>query len=134
MKTPIRLDENLVHDAEIEGGLYKRTAPGQIEYWAEIGKQIDGLLTSSEILAITQGFAHLKLENTASSPIDADDIFTEVNNDRNSENLSLKVTKAHVYYEVSSSRQGLIDRVNDNGIRESGYFRDGQFIVSIKSE
>ena len=35
---PLRLDEELVHEASLVGKIKKRSAAKQIEYWATLGK------------------------------------------------------------------------------------------------
>ena len=38
MGAPIRLDDNLVADAQIRGSATNRSVPKQIEHWASIGQ------------------------------------------------------------------------------------------------
>ncbi len=37
-KSALRLNPELVYEAELDARIQKRTTPKQIEYWAEIGK------------------------------------------------------------------------------------------------
>jgi len=129
MKTPIRLDENLVQEAELEGRSFKRSAPNQIEYWAEIGRQVEGLITPNELVAIRQGFARLHIDDIPSQSVAVDEVFDAVDVDRMTGALATKITRSTTYYEASQSQIGLLDRVSENN-RETGYFRDGQFVKS----
>ena len=63
MSVPVRLDDQLVRDAEAEGAIHKRTPPKQIEYWAEIGKVVARNISSSDPLNLLQGFADLRIES-----------------------------------------------------------------------
>jgi hypothetical protein len=38
MTTTIRISDTIVHDAQIYGKIYNRSAPKQIEFWSRIGK------------------------------------------------------------------------------------------------
>jgi len=132
MKTPIRLDENLVHEAKLEGRPLKRSAPNQIEYWAEIGRQVENLISPNELLAITQGFAQLHIEDTPTQPVKPGKVFKAVDQDRAAGMLANKVTQSAIYYEASQTQPNMLDRVDASGFRETGHFRNGQFITSMK--
>lgn len=41
MARPIKLSEDLVNDATVQGKAQHRTPPKQIEYWARVGKLAD---------------------------------------------------------------------------------------------
>lgn len=131
-KNALRLNPELVHEAELEARIHKRTTPKQIEYWAEIGKQITHLVTPDDLVAITQGFAHLQLTTTPSNAVDPDVVFQKLEDTRQEGTLSSIVIVAKVYYEASQSQPGLLDRVNSDGTRETGYFKKGKFSVATK--
>ena len=38
MSTAVRLSDTLINDAKVLAKVEQRTIPGQIEYWAQIGK------------------------------------------------------------------------------------------------
>ena len=61
--SPMRLDTDLVAAAKREGSIKKRSAPKQIEYWAELGKAIEHVLDYNEIIAVIQGLKKIKLES-----------------------------------------------------------------------
>lgn len=128
MSTPLRLDDALVRQAELEARLSKRTTPKQIELWAEIGRVVVDELDQRDLVALTQGFVRLRVETTPSGPVDAEAVFAAVQSDRASGALADRVTRATVYYEASRTRPGLLDRVLPDGTRETGSFRDGEFL------
>lgn len=131
MASPMRLNSRLIKSAEIAGRCHKRTAPKQIEYWAEIGKRIEQALSNNDLIAVTQGLVCLRLESIPSSPLDPLEIFDAVDKDSSSGNLVGRVTQATIFYEASRSRRGLLDRVHPDGRRETGRFQDGDFIVAV---
>mgnify|MGYP002713169016 FL=1 len=67
MSTPVRLDDHLVHEAETEGAAHKRSPPKQIEYWAEIGKVVAQTTSTSDLLALMQGFAEVSVTTLPSA-------------------------------------------------------------------
>lgn len=128
MSIALRLNEALVHDAEAEGLALKRTAPKQVEYWAEIGKAVAHRLNQQELLALLQGVANLRVEPVTAAPVDPGEIFAEVERQRADGTLAQAVTRATTLYEASTAHPGMIDRIQSDGNRESGQFKDGRFV------
>ena len=62
MRTAVRLTEYLVKQAKIYGKIDKRSVPGQIEYWAMLGKCVEENpdLTYSLIKEIFIGLTELE--------------------------------------------------------------------------
>jgi len=128
MSIAIRLDEHLVREAETEALLHRRSTPKQIEYWAEIGRLVTDRVSANDLLGLVQGVAEVRVEFLPSSPVDADAVFAAVDEAREDGGLSREVSGAAVRYEASPGRPGLLDRILADGRRESGRFRNGQFI------
>jgi hypothetical protein len=130
MASPLRLSAALVEAAEKEGALQKRSAPKQIEFWAELGKAVDGVIDSADVVAVIQGLRKIKVEPVKSMAVDSRDVFDSLETIRESGGLAEKVTSAAVYYEASLSRPGLLDRVSSRtGERQTGQFHKGIFKV-----
>jgi len=68
------------------------------------------------------------LEANATMPLNADEVFNTVEQDRVEGSAVTRLTRASVYYEASRSQPGLLDQVHSNGQRMTGRFHDGQFI------
>jgi hypothetical protein len=128
MSIPLRLSDQLVHQAEAEARVFKRTAPKQIEYWAELGRLVAHRVNQDEILALMEGLAQIRVEGLASRPVDPDEVVAAVEEQRTGGALSAAVTRAAVVYESSRSRPGMLDRIDADGTRETGHFRDGRFM------
>ena len=125
---PIRLDTELVEIAKREGGINKRSAPKQIEYWAELGKAVESVVDLKEAYEIIQGFMKLKVESVESNPIDSQEVFNSLEEKRKSGELSNMVTASSIYFEASKTKPGLLDKVNlMTGERQTGQFHDGKF-------
>lgn len=127
----LRIDSALVLEAEREAGIKNRSKAKQLEYWAMLGKAISSKLSLADAFTIAQGIKEIKLEPIQSIDINSDDIFSNLENDREKGNLAPKVTSARIYYEASRSRPGFLDKVNSvTGERQTGQFTNGKFLVA----
>ena len=128
VKNAVRLDPALIYEAEMEALIHKRTTPKQIEYWAELGKNISNALDPVDLLAITQGLAQIEVREAVSYPLNPDEIFSRVEEERAAGYLAKKVTKASVSYEADASRPGMLIQINFDGSRDAGHFKNGKFV------
>jgi len=127
-----RIDSKLAEQAEREARIEHRSKAKQLEYWAKLGRAISSKLHLADAIAVTQGLKEIRLEYPQplqpNSSIDTDDIFNDLESDRKKGTLSQKVTSARIYYEVSLSKEGYLDKVDSvTGRRETGLFEDGEF-------
>ena len=126
--SPIRLDSRLLEAARREGVINKRTAPKQIEYWAELGKAVELVVDFADVFAVIQGFKKIKIETAESTAVDPVDVFKSLEESRKSGELAKSVTSSAVYFEASQKMPGLIDRVDSaTGKRQTGRFHNGEF-------
>ncbi len=129
----LRIDSNLVMQAEREARVENRSKAKQLEYWAKLGRIISSKLNIADVLAITQGIKELKLEVTQpfeTKRVSTDVLFGDLEKDRIKGVLSQKVTSAKIYYEASLSKVGYLDKVNSaTGERQTGQFENGMFKV-----
>lgn len=130
--SPLRLDSALMTAAERAGSIYKRTAPKQIEYWAELGKAVERVVRIEDIIAIIEGVKKIVVEPVTSTSVDPNDVFNSLETSRKSGDLAKEVTSSAVYYESSLSQPGLIDKVDSTtGKRQTGHFHNGEFVVQV---
>ncbi len=124
MSVSVRLDDDLFHQAEAEGRVFHRSPPRQIEFWADLGRRVSALMTPTDVVALLQGIATVRVETRKTPALDLDDVLGQLERDR----TRLNVTKgAAVYYEASRTHPGLIDQVTPQG-RRTGRFQNGEFI------
>jgi hypothetical protein len=127
----VRIDKDLALQAEREARVQNRSNAKQIEYWAKIGKAISSKLSIEDVFAVSQGIKTIKLEVTPSVqsiPVNSDDIFNDLENDRARGLLAKNVTSAKIYYEASVDHPGYLDRVNSvTNQRQAGIFENGKF-------
>ena len=129
----LRIDSNLVMQAEREARIENRSKAKQLEHWAKLGRAISSKINIADAFAVAQGIKEIKLEvaqSIQSIAIDSDVIFNDLERDRKKGILSQKVTSARVYYEASLSKKGFLDRVDSvTGKRQTGQFYNGKFRV-----
>ena len=130
MSTAIRLNDRLVEAAEIEAANHKRTPPKQIEYWADIGKAVSRFASSSDLLALMQGIAQVSIVTPQSVSVTPDSVFEQLEQYRTQGTLNQKISKTQYRYESSQTHPGLLDRVESDGTRQTGHFRNGEFIFA----
>ena len=123
----VRLDPKLVEMASEEAKISRRSAPKQIEYWAELGRQVEKYIDYNDLVAVTQGLARLDIKRTQSSPIDPADVLEALEQDRNADRLAEQVTSGTVRYQKSAAHDGYIERINADGTCEVGHFENGMF-------
>jgi len=128
VSTAIRLDDRLVREAETEALLHRRSTPRQLEYWAQIGKTVAKNATGDELLYLLEGFAEVQVSPRASAPVDADEVFSAVDQAREQGVLARTVTGASVRYEASRKRPGMLNRIGADGQQQTGHFRNGEFV------
>ncbi len=129
MSITLRLSDELVKEAETEAYAHKRTTPKQIEYWAAIGKAVVNHASTADLTALIQGFATVQIQTVDAHPIDPKALFAEVEQSRESGELSRSVSQAKICYEASQSKPGLLDQIHADGSRIPGHFYQGQFIA-----
>lgn len=133
MATPLRISEKLVEKAEKQVRISLRSVPKQIEFWANIGQEIESALTPADLMALANGEAEVKLIRKTSVPIDMDLLFSNIEKERSAGSLSAKVLKDEVWYEESKDFPGYLVRVSSRtGKREVGKFANGAFKVKSK--
>lgn len=128
MSIAIRLDDHLIHEAETEALLHKRSTPKQIEYWAQIGRLVTDRVSANDLLGLVQGVAEVRVDFRPAPAVDAESVFDAVEQAREEGTLRREVSRAAVRYEASVGRPGLLDRIFADGRRESGHFRNGEFV------
>lgn len=52
MSQPVKLSESLVLDARLAAEVAQRSIAGQIEFWASLGRAVEGLLRGRKALAL----------------------------------------------------------------------------------
>ncbi len=125
---PLRLDATLVRQAKATARLYKRSLPRQIEYWAELGRSVESMLTQEQLIAIREGLATIVVDPSDSGPVSSDEVFGDIERRRSDEALSKSTTGATVRYQTSEFHPGRLERIAADGTRTEVVFEDGRFV------
>ena len=118
--------------AQLSGALMHRSAAEQIEYWADLGRKVSDYLDPQVLLDLQSGISRLKVEKIESLPVDPDDVFNAVDQDRQSGLVYKLVTASPIRYQVCEEHPGYLEQIDAQGVKAIGIFENGEFIV-IKS-
>lgn len=127
--SPIRLEKALMEAASLSGKRLHRSAAEQVEYWADIGRTVDASVSPDSLLEVATGLARLKVERVVALPVDPDDVFAQLEHDRDSGQLAASVARSNVQYQASRQFPGSLERIALDGEITVGTFVNGQFIA-----
>ena len=127
--SPIRLQAELMQVAESTAKRFHRSTAEQIEYWADLGRSVSSTLDPDVLLSVLSGLTIIKTEPVISSPIDPDEVFNTLENDRKAGMLAKSVASATVSYQASTKQLGLLEQIDQDGNITLGEFKNGQFIA-----
>jgi hypothetical protein len=124
----LRIDENLVIEAQRQAKVQHRSINGQVEYWATLGKAIASKISMADAFAVTQGLKEIRLEPAGNICIEPEIVLNELEKDRAKGFSGKPVTSASFYFEASVSHLGFLDKVDTvTGERQTGRFQNGTF-------
>ncbi len=124
----IRLNTDLIFQAQSAAAVQCRSIPNQVEYWANLGRIISSVIGIEDAFAILQGLKVLRVEPTQTISIDSDTVFNNLEADRAKGFVDKPITSAPFYFEASQKMPGLLDRVDSQtGERKTGKFVTGKF-------
>ncbi len=126
--SPIRLQEDLMKAAAVTGKRFHRSTAEQIEYWAEMGRNVSKILNPDDLLSVSTGLAKIRVEPVHSAPVDPDEVFQSLEDERVSGALSQTVTNSALKYQRSSIHPGCLEQIDLEGRVRIGKFQDGVFI------
>lgn len=125
--SPVRLESTLMEAASVAGSFLHRSAAEQIEYWADLGRKVSGLISPEDLLAISAGLVKITLEETAPVSADPEAVFAALERDRASGSLSGAIAAGQVRYQACRAHPGLLEQVHSDGTVVPGQFVDGEF-------
>lgn len=127
--SPVRLEKGLMAAATLTGKQQHRSAVEQVEYWASLGRFVSKTLTPDNLLNILAGLAKLNIEPISTPSIDPNQVFANLERERNNGVLAISVTGSSVRYQASTTHPGLLEEISADGtIIKLGHFSNGVFI------
>ncbi|TXI30532.1 MAG: hypothetical protein E6Q60_01290 [Nitrosomonas oligotropha] len=133
--SPIRLQDDLMQAAALTAERFHRSTAEQIEYWAEMGRNVDHMLNPDDLLAISAGLAKITVEPVSSEPVDPTGIFQSLEDDRASGILPQTVSGSVLNkYQASLTHPGYLEQIHPDGRIQTGKFQGGEFIAIDASQ
>ena len=124
----IRLNTELINQAQSVANVQRRSISNQVEYWATLGRIVSSVIGIEDAFAILQGLKKIRVEPPQTISIESDTVFNKLEADRANGFVDKPVTSAPFYFEASQKIPGLLDRVNClTGERKTGKFEKGEF-------
>lgn len=131
--SPIRLQEELMQAAALAGERFHRSTAEQIEYWAEMGRNVTQMLDPDDLLSISAGLAKITVEPVHSEPIDPAVVFRSLENGRVDGALPQTITSSAIKYQISLIHLGYLEQIQPDGQIKTGKFQGGEFIEMTES-
>ncbi len=124
----VRFSEELYEAADAMADAAHRSAQKQLEYWAQLGRLADQMLSSPQAAALLSNESFIsEISLSKNSTPSVDDVMAEIEHDRANGALKAKVTQASVIYDVGEG-DGTIRRIDSNGKVTLGALIDGEFV------
>jgi hypothetical protein len=118
MSQPVKLSDGLVLDARLAGDIVERSIARQVEFWAKLGRAIEQLLQTPQVLALCQGAGARALSSCLES-VDSPEGRRRVS--------SFLQSQPFPHYEPHPSSPGLLVRIDGDGRRSVGRFINRKF-------
>ncbi len=120
---PVRLDPDLMERAAREAKRQHRSTRKQIEFWVELGRAVDGVVTREQAAGLRSGLMAVTAPDVV--PVDVDEVFAELEARRPA--LAGQVTRASMRFQASRAHPGLLERIDPEGRVTVGQFEQGEF-------
>jgi len=130
--SPIRLQEDLMQAAALAGERFHRSTAEQIEYWAEIGRNVAHILDPDDLLSVSAGLAKINVESVYGEPVNPAAVFQLLEVERNNGTLSQTVASG-AKYQISLKYPGNLEQIQPDGRIRTGKFQGGEFIEMNES-
>lgn len=119
MGQPVKVSDELLLDARLTSEVAKRSIAGQIEFWAQLGRGIEPLLSGGQALALCRA----GLARPLSSCLEAVD--SDEGRQRLHEYLD---SQPFPHYEATDQGPGMVVRIAADGARTLGRFVNRRFV------
>ena len=131
--SPIRLQADLMQAAESTAKRFHRSTAERVEYWADIGRNVSSVLDPDVLLSVLSGLTVIKAEPVFSPPINPNEVFQTLENERQSGVLTDSVTHSVNSYQASKEYPKYLEKIDQEGTITVGQFENGQFIALLDS-
>ena len=118
MGQPVKLSDALVLDARIVGEAAEQSIASQIEFWARVGKAVEGVLRGDKVLRLKQ--------RGEAAPLS--DLLTSVDSRAGRERVKAQqAARPFPHFEQAPGKPGYLVKIDDDGKRTVGRFVNREF-------
>jgi hypothetical protein len=118
MGQPVKLSDALVLDARVVAKVAERSIAGQIEFWARVGKAVEGVLLGDRVLRLKQRGEVV--------PISA--LLKSVDSKAGRERVKAQqAARPFPHFEPAPRKPGFLVKVDEDGTRTVGRFVNREF-------
>jgi len=123
MGQPVKLSDALVLDARLVGEAAERSIAGQIEFWARVGRAVEGLLRGDRVIQLKQRGEAVPLSGLLRT-VDSKAGRARVE--------AQQATRPFPHFERAPGKPGLLVRIDEDGKRTVGRFVNREFRPSAR--
>jgi hypothetical protein len=119
MSQPVKLSDALVLEARVAAEAQERSIAAQVEYWAKIGRSVSELLNGrvqQRLVANQAGKSLSEIVETVDKP------------EGRARLKAYLESRPFPHFEAHPTRKGLLIRIEEDGHRSVGRFRNRHFI------
>jgi len=123
MGQPVKLSDALVLDARLVGEAAERSIAGQIEFWARVGRAVEGLLRGDRVIQLKQRGEAVPLSGLLRT-VDSKAGRARVE--------AQQAARPFPHFERAPGKPGLLVRIDEDGKRTVGRFVNREFRPSAR--
>ncbi len=120
MSQPVKLSDSLVLDARLAGEVGERSIAGQVEFWARLGRSVELMLQGQQTLQLLRKGTAQPLSMCLES-VDSTEGRARV--------AAYLETQPFPHYRPHPRKQGILERIEEDGTKTLGRFVNRQFQV-----
>ena len=128
--SPVRLPEEFYRRVRATAEINMRSIPKELEYLVEIAEGVKDYVSRDDLLDVQAGLKRIVVEDIESPRVEPASLLDSLQSMRESGLLAEAVSEAEPRYQASGKHPGLLERINPDGSRELGTFRNGKFRIS----
>lgn len=119
MGQPVKLSDTLVLDARLAGEVTERSIAGQIEFWARVGRGVEGVLRGDRVLKLKQRGEAVPLSELMKS------VDTKAGRERVK---AQQAARPFPHFEKAAGKPGQLVKIDADGKRTVGRFVNRVFV------
>ena len=113
MSQPVKLSDELVLDARLTGEASERSIAGQVEFWARLGRALEALMRTDQLMALK------RLGDVKPLSAVLESVQTSEGRDQLAQVLS---ARPYPHFEPAPDRPGVLVKIDKDGTRTIGRF------------